>query len=82
MSLTIMWYYGKQGSLFLRGEYAEMCKEMLVKVWKSYVDPAANSDCEVDLINQSLATFQKERDILKTTLFRSNAVPRNRSENL
>lgn len=80
--LTIMWYYGKQRSLLLRRECAEMCKEMLVKVLKSYVDQAVKkttneassvADCEVDFINQSLATIQKERDILKTILLRSNA---------
>ena len=38
VDLTLTWYYGKKGSLFLLGECAETCKETLANVWKSYVD--------------------------------------------
>ena len=36
--LTIMWHYGKQGSMLLRGGGAEKCKETLINMLKSPSD--------------------------------------------
>ena len=71
IALTIFWYYGKQGRLSFRGQCAEMCKESLLNVLKSYVDRAATQTArdistvvvsEADLTNVGDQTHNKVKN--------------------